>query len=109
MARYSWSDYCDTREPTSMPVSKLKRGENRITAYGFNPGLVRQISSNSAGMEVFEFGRSNGFYLVCEANTDEQAGFLFRKFLKEAVLSFISRESGMEDAEAMDELDLGVD
>jgi hypothetical protein len=108
MAKYSWNNYAGTREPYTLPISKPKRGENHVIAYGMNTGLVHQITRDAAPIEVFEFGRSNGFFLVCEAHSGDQAGFLLRKFLKDAVLAFISRESGSEDAEAMLELDLGV-
>jgi hypothetical protein len=100
MTKYSWSDYCGTQEPRPLMVNKLKRGENRVIAYGYNAGLVRQVTRDSVKMEVYEFGKSNGFYLVCEANSPEQAGFLFRKFLKEAVVQMTERDTTIE-------LDLG--
>ena len=105
MSKYSWSSYCGTREPYSLPLTKVTRGESHIIAYGMNAGLVRQLTENNSAIEVFEFGRSNGFTLVVEANSGDQAGFLLRKFLKEAVLNYI----GMDGEDAPEELELGLD
>jgi hypothetical protein len=86
MARYSWSDYAGTKEPFAVQMEKAAKGSP--ARYGFAEGIVTPLPSHQ-GIEIFEFGKSNGFYLICEAHSPEQAGFLFRKFLKEAVLSYI--------------------
>ena len=105
MTKYSWSSYAGTKDPYILPVQKGGRYDSRAKQYGFNESLVTQLTDNDENTEVFEFGRSCGFYILFEAKSDEQAGLMFRKILKEAVLSYI----GHGTKARAEELDLGVD
>jgi len=109
MAKYSWNDYCGTAEPYSLPLTKVKKGESKAAAYGLNPSLVRELTEGYGAVDVFEFGRSHGIYLIVEANSADQAGFLLRKFIKDAILLKL----GLVDIDGRnvetEELDLGVD
>ena len=102
MTKYSWSSYAGTKEPHMLPVASLRRGDSRCKQYGFNEGLVQQVTGDNDRTEMFEFGRSHGFYLVIEAVSEEQAGLMFRKILKEAIKAHLGFGKGGA------ELDLGV-